>query len=523
MKKKTLQNDSPVATPNPEEVMQGFLLFRSNTWNFRRKIPVALLKYFPSGYKVIWRSLGTSDKRVANSVGMDWAAKTERVFSMLKTTIPDEMKLEYIKSELSISPTLSIPEKPKTKEGKKVKDLFDAFISHKTGNSEWSAKSQADNEFAMDLFIQVMGNLSLLQLNYHVIEKYRDKLKQIPAKHSRLKKYKGMTVQQLIDMPEELKDMPDASTVNRRMGYVSTAFEFGVQRDMLVKNPAYGVKVKELGVILPHTRKPEYTTDDIQDIVYRLRLDMTNPAHFFVPLMAIFTGGRRSELCQFYTSDIRVVNGIPCLDFNALGDTVIHTPSSGRHKGIPQKVAEKRLKKPASWRVIPIHPMLWYKLGFGGYVEHCRKNGQKKLFPELGIHRDGAGTSFSKWYDAEIAPHVVGDGPVPKTFHSFRHSIQTWFKHHEIEDINRDFAEEVVKEFIGHAYNKSGKEDLAKERYGKRYTPEIMASVLFQLYYNVEYHNITEQVWHLNSLLPEPERYPDRNPNMDYPTEVEEL
>jgi hypothetical protein len=103
MKKKTLQNDSPVATPNPEEVMQGFLLFRGKTWNFRRKIPVGLLKYFPAGYKVIWRSLDTSDKRTANHLAMQWEVKTKELFKFLKKNLSDKTKLEHIEYELSIS------------------------------------------------------------------------------------------------------------------------------------------------------------------------------------------------------------------------------------------------------------------------------------------------------------------------------------------------------------------------------------------------------------------------------------
>lgn len=518
MKKKALQICSPVATPDTGEDMQGFLILRSKTYYFRRKIPVEARPYFP-GLSQIWRSLGTTDKRSANSLAMEWAVKTKKVFDFVKSAFPDDMKFKFIEMELSISNTPSVTENPKPKTGKKVEDIFNAFINHKKGNGEWSPKSEADNRFALELFVQVMGNLSVTQLNFQVIENYRDKLKEIPAMHSRLKKYKHLSVQELIAMPEAEKDMPDASTVNRRMGYVSSAFDFAVQRDMLVKNPASGIKVKEFGVILPHTQKPAYTVEDVQDIVHRLRLDMSNPAHFFVPLMAIFTGGRRSELCQFYVSDVKTYDGIPCLDFNGICDKVWHTPSSGKNKGKAELVPEKRLKRPASWRIVPIHPTLWYELGFGGYVQHCRKTGQKKLFPELGVHRDGAGTAFSKVYDEEIAPHVAGNGEVPKTFHSFRHTLQTWFKHHQLEGIEREFANEVVKELVGHSYNKSGKEDLSKERYGKKYPPQICASVLFQLDYETNFDCIREQVGWLNKIIGVAEKLQQLNPNLDYPQE----
>jgi integrase len=334
-----------------------------------------------------------------------------------------------------------------------------------------------------------------------------------------LKIYKSLTIQEILDLPTDCKKLPKPITVNKKLGFFSTLLDFGVQRDMLQKNPAIGIRVKELGVSLPSDQKPHYSDEDIQDIIHRLHYDPSNPARFFVPLLATFTGARRRELCQLYVSDIREVDGIPCLDINGLGDMVVHTPKTGKGKGIPQQLPEKHLKYPASWRLVPINPVLWYELGFGGFIEECRTNGQKKLFPELGIHRDGPGTAFSKWYDVEIAPHVAGSEEPKKTFHSFRHAIQTWFKHRQLEGLERTFANEILKEVIGHAYNKSGAEDLAKERYGKKYPPAMTSNLLFQLNYGLYLDVISEQVEHLNNLLQRNSIQRERNPNLEYPTE----
>jgi hypothetical protein len=210
---------------------------------------------------------------------------------------------------------------------------------------------------------------------------------------------------------------------------------------------------------------------------------------------------------------------LPCLDINGKGDTVIHIPRTGKNRGIPQEIPEKHVKYPASWRIIPIHPILWNDLGFGGFVEQCKKSGQKKLFPELGIHRDGPGTAFSKWFDEEIAPYVAGDVEPKKTLYSFRHSYQTWFKHRQLIGLERRFANEILKEVVGHSYNKGGEEDLAKERYGKKYPPSLMANLVFQLDYNLNFHNITEQVGHFIKLHSETEKLKHRNSNLDYPQE----
>lgn len=519
MKTTSLSIATPIATPDEGDNVIGFLLLRGKTYHFRRKVPSELRIYFPDGYREISRSLATTDKRSAVSSAREWLVKTDRLFSFLRSGIADVMKSEYLKTELALSPITATASTKKQPAGKKVSDLINAYVRSKTGAGDWTLKTKQEVEFAIQLFIDVMGDMSLSKLNFTVIETYREKLQQIPADHTRLKIYKSLTIQEILDLPTDSKELPKPKTVNKKLGFFSTLLDFGVQRDMLLKNPAIGIRVKELGVSLPSDQKPHYSDEDIQDIIHRLHFAPSNPARFFVPLLAIFTGARRRELCQLYLSDIREVDGIPCLDINGLGDTVIHTPKTGKGKGIPQQLPEKRLKYPASWRLVPINPVLWYELGFGGFVEECRTVGQKKLFPELGTHRDGPGTAFSKWYDVEIAPHVAGAEDQKKTFHSFRHSIQTWYKHRQLEGLERGFANEILKEVIGHAYNKSGAEDLSKERYGKKYPPELTSKLLFQLDYGLNFDNICEQVGNLNKFINVVEKKRSLNPDFEYPSE----
>ena len=514
-------------------MVSGFLVLRGSTYHFRRRVPADLKKYFPKRFFEISRSLGTSSKVIATAASREWAVKTERVFQFLRSGTPDAMKLEYLKSELSISGTLNlavapavsvtpdsvpVPEKPKSSE-KLISNLIDAYISSKMGAGDWQLKTRQETEFAIRLFIDCMGDMPLRKLNYTVIEAFRDKVSQIPANHTRLRRYKFLSIPELLAMSATEKVLPEPKTINKRLGFFSTMLDYAVQKDLMIKNPALGVRIKELGVSLPSDQRPAYTVNDIQDIVYRLSYDVDNPARFFVPLLAIFCGGRRREMCQLYVSDVRDIDGYPCLDINGLGDIVAHMPRWGKHKGELQHIPEKHLKYPASWRQIPVHPLLWNELGFGGYVEMCRSSGQKKLFPDLGVHRDGPGTSFSKWFDAEIAPWVCGDTEPKKSFHSFRHSIQTWYKHNQLIDLERGFANEILKEVIGHAYHQDGTEDLSKERYGKKYPMELCAKLLFQLDFGINFDCIREQVGELNSKLGIAEIKKSRNANIEYPRE----
>ncbi len=278
--------------------MQGFLLFREGRWSFRRKIPVELRRYF-NGSDQIWRSLKTAVKADALIPWRDWSAKTDRVFQFLKSSAPDEMKLAYIASEISPSRNTVLNAPPSPAVGLSVSKLIEKFIAFK--KPVWtSLKSRQENEFNLGLFVDIMGDMKLAKIDYETIEAYRDKLSQLPANHTRFKKYKTKTAQELIAMPETEKDMPKAENTNKHLGFFSTMLSFAVQRQFMTYNPATGINLKSVGTEIIHAsgHKLKYTNDDLQHLIQLLRWRPDCPAQFYVPLIGIFTGCRRGEICQ---------------------------------------------------------------------------------------------------------------------------------------------------------------------------------------------------------------------------------
>jgi hypothetical protein len=144
MKKKALQNSPPVATPNPEETMQGFLVLRVKTYYFRRKIPVEVRPYFPTGSKEILRSLGTSVKKDAISLCRDWVSKTERLFVSLKMEYDDESKINLVNKLIQPSKTAVLTAAPVPEKGLTIKELIVAYVNHKS--AIWSLKSKQEVE-----------------------------------------------------------------------------------------------------------------------------------------------------------------------------------------------------------------------------------------------------------------------------------------------------------------------------------------------------------------------------------------
>lgn len=339
-------------------------------------------------------------------------------------------------------------------------------------------------------------------------------MQKVPTNYSRLKKYKHLTITEIIAMPADQKESPDPKSVNKSLQFLSTVLAFGTQRyrDLIPQNPAVGINLKVVDQKLASEERDAYSFENIQDIINSLFWDCNHPSRFFIPLIAIFTGMRRGEIAQLYTSDIVIEDGLLCIDINAKCDMVAYTPSGGPTVMVP----EKKTKKNASRRLVPVHPVLQYLCGFQGYVEECRRDGEKRLFWDLAFHRDGYGTSFSKWYDRKLNPRIVEEKS-GKSFHSFRHSLMDWYKQNPIEGFDRGTANEILKEIVGHAYNSGGDLDLTKERYGKRFPATTTFKLLCQLDYNLDLHNVTEQIGHFQAIEVKLARENERIPGMEYP------
>lgn len=87
---------------------------------------------------------------------------------------------------------------------------------------------------------------------------------------------------------------------------------------------------------------------------------------YWVPLILVYSGARRSEIAALDVGDIRVKNGIPYVS--------IHRITEGKRG--------RGLKNTASKRLVPLHSEL-IRLGLLQYVEEIKRLGHEKLFPDL--------------------------------------------------------------------------------------------------------------------------------------------
>lgn len=185
------------------------------------------------------------------------------------------------------------------------------------------------------------------------------------------------------------------------------------------------------------TRQP-LSDDDLQKLFmsdeYTKTGKFSTSGMFWVPLIALFTGARMSEILQLERHDIVKVGQYWVINFD---DTN------------PLSVDEfKRLKQAGSMRMVPIHKQL-IDLRLIDYIE----TRTERLFPDELRNDHGKFDAFSK----RIATYRKRMGVGPKNdqelrdFHSFRHTVHTRLS--ELRTIGKPsdrFDEGLIDAIIGH-------------------------------------------------------------------------
>ena len=123
-------------------------------------------------------------------------------------------------------------------------------------------------------------------------------------------------------------------------------------------------------------------------------------AAYWLPLIALYSGARRTEIAQLKARDVRQsAEGIWFFDFTASD-------------------ADQSVKNIASARVTPVHPEL-IRLGLLAYAANRTELGPSApMWPGFEPPVEPKAKAWSKWFGRYLGQHVT-DSPA-KTFHSFR-------------------------------------------------------------------------------------------------------
>ena len=322
----------------------------------------------------------------------------------------------------------SKPDRPKA-ELMTIEEAVEKYIDFKTnGPKPWASSSQKDIPPQVRQFAEIVGKDKLIgDLNRDDMRLYWDSMMKLPSRRM-TKPYRDKTLKQLLRMNIPEGERLSPKTLDTRFTNIKTFMNWAEDEGCFDK-------ARPLNKVLiapdPEPTAPKRTTFDQSDLEQIFHPDrygkgklFTKPWHYWMPLLALFTGARAEELAQLYTSDIKQIGGVWVIDINEIGD--------------------KRVKTKAGRRRVPLHPFI-ISLDFLEFVEWAKRQKGEQLFKELKIRKSSGNRSgaVSQWFTRYRRTCGVGamDGVSSLTFHSFRHTVITWCKHH---DINRDKYKEVV-------------------------------------------------------------------------------
>lgn len=324
----------------------------------------------------------------------------------------DDQRLEQMEKSLALLTQYHTP-----LNSKPVSDLIDEYLNDlKKG---WNIKNIDNNlkdiKPKLSLFSDFVGNINSDQLTKDHVVSYRNLLKKYPRNKNKMPTYRDLSVADIaqMDIPDDhqMSATSKNNYANRVSGFLNWLSTSNYSKpDLKEAIGSFTIPPKA-----PHEERPEFTDEELTRLFNSkqyVEKGHDQASHYWVPLLAIYTGARQGELCQLHRSDV--------YKDDKTGIWVIY---------INQQL-DKKTKRVYHARHIPIHPQI-IKMGFLDYLDSINS---ERVFPDLTKKRDGYGQQFSRWFcrtyinKNNCNTRKETDDP-DGVFHSFRHNFITKLDH----------------------------------------------------------------------------------------------
>jgi integrase len=350
-------------------------------------------------------------------------------------------------------------------DGMKTSELLEEFFKSK--GSSWAESTKKKMSAMCGVFVELMNDPTVGEIDRVMIHRYGEQLLTLPADLPASKRRLGVTaLADLIAAGAELSKMA-GSRADEYVSKIGEAFAWAERKGFMLKNPSIGAVERKKKVRRNQDERNELTGESLRLIfsspwfvsgkgkrTSRGTYRTFQPHQYWLPAMALFTGGRLNELAQLYLADIQcTIEGTWFIDFNFDGAGKIDDP-------------DKSLKSVNSVRCVPLHPEL-VRLGLPEYVHALALAGYERLFPELLFDEvKGYGKPAGHWFNERFMGEqlkIPRDGM--QTFHSFRHNfINAMFR------LEPSVSEFDINQLSGHERGKT----MSAGRYAKDSPPDVL-------------------------------------------------
>lgn len=330
---------------------------------------------------------------------------------------------------------------------------WELYSQEMIDSGNWRASSEKEYARGKSLITEITNDPEIDSITKPIISELKTILIKLPANHKKFREFKGMSYREVAQANTDRKRLT-AQTANKYLRQLKAVIGWSINQGYRKEspNPVTGMLFKE-NPDKQNTRHPFYL-DDLKIIFTQPRFtDKQSPSKphiFWVPILALYTGARITELCQLRVENILDNEEIPLIE-------------------ITDSHPEQQLKNTHSKRAIPIHPEL-IRIGFIDYVNEIRSRNYDWLFPDITKGPDGRGHYPSKRF-SEFKDNLNIKNIDRKTFHSFRHSLSYYLK-------NAHVVEAITDEITGHA-----PQGESYGRYGDTSLPQTMLETIELLPY----------------------------------------
>jgi len=336
------------------------------------------------------------------------------------------------------------PDPPKEKPSKLLETIIDEYSKENESAGNWSERTIIEYQSIFRNILRLIGNVQSRDVSHQNVIDFKQALMGMPKDYFKAtKKYKNISLKKLLrGKPEETLT---TKTINKYITNLSAIFNFAVRHGYMETNFASGIKIRLKGD--QRDERDPFNNEDLTALFHSKEYTediFKKPWHFWLPILGLYTGCRREELCQLHLKDIKPVDGIWILDIKK-------DLESGQ-----------KTKTKSSNRSMPLHPFITEELNFIGYINQQKEKGETRLFPEFRRQSGRYGHYFGRWFKEYKENCGIISEPGKKVFHSFRHNLQDNLKQNRV-------LPEIIDELVGHVH-----QGQTLKRYTKQYKVQIL-------------------------------------------------
>ncbi|HCM1068456.1 tyrosine-type recombinase/integrase [Vibrio parahaemolyticus] len=227
-----------------------------------------------------------------------------------------------------------------------------------------------------------------------------------------------------------------AKTVKEYIAANKQFFDYCERIELIEKNVFKAIKAPKSRVAKASQQRDRWQLKELKKLFSSSEYRKKDAQFNWTTKIQLYHGCRPSEVCQLTTSDIQIIESVPCIT-------------------IADSEADQRLKTSNALRIVPLHNQLINE-GFLEYVQGRREQKQKQLF-DYKPHGDNKDWSFRYRTNLGKLQTAIGMKPNARpTAYSFRHTF--------IDELKiANTPEHIVAEIVGHAHP-----NITFGRYGKQ-------------------------------------------------------